>query len=205
MAVRFKVRRGSTAPIVANLEAYEMGFNSVDGTLYINNNGTVNKMNCGDADTLDTLDSTQFLRSDQSDTLNGDLTVTGTVFSTAQTALYADIAENYETDKTYEPGDVLMFGIETEATLADGTRPIMGVCSTNPAYLMNRDIDAVHYAPVALKGRIPVKVSGEVRRGDHLMLVDGEVVAGFSSNKDENTYIGIALSANIDGFAEVKV
>jgi hypothetical protein len=50
---------------------------------------------------------------------------------------------------------------------------VFGIVSTRPAYLMNakqkRDKNAM---PIAVAGRIPVKVKGVVNRGDRLMASD---------------------------------
>ena len=43
---------------------------------------------------------------------------------------------------------------------------IAGVVSTEPAHLMNSDIDGV---AIALKGRVPCKVEGPVKKGDILV------------------------------------
>ena len=43
---------------------------------------------------------------------------------------------------------------------------VVGVVSTNPAYLMNKDANGV---AVALRGKVPCKVEGPVRKGDVLV------------------------------------
>ena len=43
---------------------------------------------------------------------------------------------------------------------------VAGVISTDPAYLMNGAISGL---PVALRGRVPVKVFGPVEKGDSLV------------------------------------
>lgn len=96
-------------------------------------------------------------------------TVYGTTFSgTATTAKYADLAENYLSDEPLDPGDVVIFGgrkeIRSSERYADPR--IAGVISTNPAYLMNSELDDSY--PVALTGRVPCKVVGPVRKGDVL-------------------------------------
>lgn len=206
MALRLQIRRGAAAPAPANLEDYELGLNTSNQRLYTKISGVIYEVGCGNANLLDGLNSTQFLRSDQSDTLTGDLTVTGTVYSTAQEALYADVAENYETDREYETGDILMVGIDTEATLADGSRPLIGVVSDKPAYLLNGGIEADNFAPVALKGRIPVKISGSATRGQFIVLdTSGVGKAVDTVDYSKMSYIGIALSSDNNGTVEVKV
>lgn len=96
-------------------------------------------------------------------------TVYATTFDgTALQAQYADLAENYVSDKPYEPGTVMMFGGDAEVTESVGflNPKIAGVVSTNPAYLMNSTIEGV---AIALKGRIPCKVEGPVNKGDLLV------------------------------------
>ena len=91
-----------------------------------------------------------------------------TVYATATTAQYADLAEIYEADDNYEPGTVVVFGGDKEVTttsmLAD--HRVAGVVSTNPAYLMNKDANGV---AVALRGKVPCKVEGAVKKGDVLV------------------------------------
>lgn len=91
---------------------------------------------------------------------------------TATSARYADLAERYESDNVYEPGTVVVFGGDKEITVTDvvaDTR-VAGVVSTNPAYLMNAEAgDNDTYPPIALKGKIPVKVLGPVKKGDILV------------------------------------
>jgi hypothetical protein len=89
---------------------------------------------------------------------------------TATTARYADLAENYLGDAKYEEGTVLMLGGTAEVTLAtDGTRAVVGVVSTNPAYLMNSELVGDTVAAIALQGRVPCKVTGKIRKGDMLV------------------------------------
>lgn len=92
----------------------------------------------------------------------------GTVYATATTALYADLAENYLADADYTPGTVVVFGgdkeITTTTTFADPR--VAGAISTDPAYLMN---GACGGLPLALRGRIPCQVVGPVTKGDLLV------------------------------------
>jgi hypothetical protein len=96
--------------------------------------------------------------------------VTASYFvGTASQALYADLAEKYATDQTYEPGTVVVVGGTAEVTAcAEGQRAI-GVVSTAPAFLMNKDAEG---QAIALKGRVPCKVVGAVNKGDELVPAD---------------------------------
>jgi hypothetical protein len=103
-------------------------------------------------------------------------TLTTTIFSgTATTARYADLAENYAADAYYEPGTTLIFGGNNEVTLANDamSTKVAGVVSTNPAYLMNNELDAEYVVSVALQGRVPAKIVGPVGKGDLLVSAAG--------------------------------
>ena len=90
---------------------------------------------------------------------------------TATQARYADLAERYESDKPYEPGTVVVFGGEKEITVTDnlGDYRVAGVISTNPAYEMNVSPETEGFLPVALRGKVPVKVVGRIQKGDILI------------------------------------
>ena len=103
---------------------------------------------------------------------------------TATQARYADLAEKYEADSDYEPGTVLVIGGDKEVTVTDepGSYAVVGVVSTDPAYLMNSEADGV---AIALRGRIPCKVSGVCRKGDVLITSDtpGHAMVAVAPNK----------------------
>ena len=109
-------------------------------------------------------------------------------------ATYADLAEKYVADDTYEPGTVLMFGGEQEVTLAttfDSTK-VAGVVTTNPAYSMNSALEAEHVAEIALQGRVPCKVIGPVEKGDLMVsAINGHAIA--NNEARAGTIIGKAL------------
>jgi hypothetical protein len=87
-------------------------------------------------------------------------------------AQYADLAERFEADSAYEPGTVVELGGDKEITaVADElSDKVFGVISTNPGFLMNNKVgdDSTHPA-IAMTGRVPVKVTGKVSRGDRLV------------------------------------
>jgi hypothetical protein len=89
---------------------------------------------------------------------------------TATAARYADLAEKYLTDKEYDPGTVVMVGGDAEVTASKWGKRAIGVVSTNPAFMMNKDLDGGTY--IALKGRVPVKVIGRIKKGDELIAAD---------------------------------
>jgi hypothetical protein len=94
------------------------------------------------------------------------------VFATATTALYADVAERFEADELLEPGTVVELGGIKEITRAktDLSENVFGVISTRPAYTMNGGAGEDDTHPkVAMTGRVPVKVTGYVKKGDRLV------------------------------------
>jgi hypothetical protein len=94
------------------------------------------------------------------------------VFATATTALYADVAERFAADEVLEAGTVVELGGTAEITksLTELSDNVFGVISTRAAYLMNGGAgENDTHPPVAMTGRVPVKVTGVVRKGDRLV------------------------------------
>lgn len=98
--------------------------------------------------------------------------VFNTVFATATTALYADVAERFAADCEYEAGTVVELGGSAEITRSQQelSENVFGVISTRAAYLMNSGAgtDTTH-PPVAMTGRVPVRVTGSILKGDRLV------------------------------------
>ena len=119
---------------------------------------------------------------------------------TATSAFYADLAEKYESDSNYEAGTVVVFGGEKEITItSESNSPrVAGVISTEPAYMMNSEADGQY---VALRGRVPCKVVGPVKKGDVLITSSRP---GFAEASDQPHFVsascivGKALQ-NFDG------
>lgn len=90
------------------------------------------------------------------------------VYGKAVQAQYADLAEKYVADRNYEPGTVVIFGGEKEITVTTefADERVAGAVSTDPAYLMNSLEDGL---PIALRGKIPLRVVGPVVKGDSLV------------------------------------
>ena len=94
------------------------------------------------------------------------------VHATTTSAMYADLAERYETDCELTVGDVVILGGHAEITkckeeLSDA---VFGVVSESPAFLMNAQAGNNDSHPmVALKGRVMVKIQGTGRAGDRVV------------------------------------
>ena len=97
-------------------------------------------------------------------------TVFATTFNgTSTAAQYADVAENFSADASYSPGTVVALGGAEEITRVNEemSDEVFGVISEKPAYLMNAALETG--LPVAVTGRVPVKVTGKVNKGDRLV------------------------------------
>jgi hypothetical protein len=127
-------------------------------------------------------------------TVQQNLVVTGTASLTASSAKYADLAENYQSDAAYEVGTVVMIGGEKEVTIANEleTTKVAGVVSDKPAYIMNSDCPGL-FVPVALQGRVPCKVIGNITKGDLLVAGIKPGVASASQNPKPGSIIGKSL------------
>jgi len=94
------------------------------------------------------------------------------------TAQYADLGERYESDNSIDPGDagiVVVFGGANEITISTEAEDprIAGVVSCKAAFEMNVHEGNNNWPTVALQGRVPVKVTGAIKKGD--MLVSSEI------------------------------
>ena len=122
----------------------------------------------------------------------------GTITATATQAQYADLAEKYTSDAELEPGTVVVFGGEAEVKACDsqGSHAVVGVISTDPAYMMNSEAEGQY---VALTGRVPTKVTGPVAKGDLLVTSSLEGHAEVNNDAKAGTILGKALGENADG------
>ena len=113
---------------------------------------------------------------------------------TATQARYADLAEKYSTAEELAPGTVVAVcsheDHEVEAASV-GTIAI-GVVSTDPAVMMNSEAEGQY---IGLKGRLPVRVIGAVKKGQ-AVYVDDNGCASTAING--GSLVGIALEGNGD-------
>ena len=170
----------------------------------------INTANDGNNETVflvfsDTQGATTALETDVSLTYNPStnlLTTTGNVTAshfvgTATQAIYADLAEKYVADSQYDPGTVMTIGGSKEVTSSNSYMDptVAGIVSTNPAFLMNKDLVAENVVDLALTGRVPCKVHGKIQRGD--MIVSGNIAGAGTSCTAPNfgTVVGKALES----------
>jgi hypothetical protein len=116
----------------------------------------------------------------------------GLITATATQARYADLAEKYLADNDYESGTVVRVGGAQEVTACYLNDIPAGVVTTNPAYLMNNELEGG--LGIALVGRVPVSVFGIVDKGD-IVYTD---IHGRASRSSEGNRVGIALESSTD-------
>ena len=125
-----------------------------------------------------------------------------TVFAKATSAQYADVAERFAADKVYEAGTVVELGGSAEITKVDAelSNKVFGVISTRAAYLMNAGAgDDQTHPPVAMTGRVPVRVIGKIRKGDRLVSAgNGIARSAIESEVTAFNSIGRALADKND-------
>lgn len=117
-------------------------------------------------------------------------------------ANYADVAERFEADEAMLPGTVVELGGVNEITQVTDelSEKVFGVISTRAAYLMNSSAgsDATH-PPVAMTGRVPVNVVGQVLKGDRLVSAgNGQARSAQSGEATAFNVIGRALRDKLD-------
>jgi acyl dehydratase len=111
-------------------------------------------------------------------------------------ATYADLAERFEADSEYDAGTVVELGGDAEITAVvhELSEDVFGVVSNTAAYLMNAGAgnDTTHPA-VAVGGRVQVKVTGKVKKGQRLVSAGNGIARAAK--------IGEATSFNVIGRA----
>ena len=130
-----------------------------------------------------------------------------TIFATATSAQYADLAELYLADNNYNSGTVLEFGGMQEVTLCNtpNSHKVAGVVSTNPAYVMNSGLAGEHVCKLALVGRVQCFVRGPVEAGD-LLVSDINGWAQVNNDAAAGRIIGKSLQSSLnDGEIEIVV
>ena len=110
---------------------------------------------------------------------------------TATQARYADLAEKYTTGEELAPGTAVAVCThdDHEVEPASASDIAIGVVSTDPAYMMNSDAEGQY---IGLKGRLPVRVKGPVRKGDAIYAMADGVCTTLAAT----ALVGVALESN---------
>jgi hypothetical protein len=118
----------------------------------------------------------------------------GSVFSGG-----ADLAERYSSPDVLEPGEVVSLDYSNDHSVRRATKPyqsdLLGVVSTNPGFVAGMYTKGSF--PVALVGRVPVKVTsegGDIIPGDRLVAASKPGYA-MKAQKAGRT-VGIAMSGS---------
>jgi len=102
------------------------------------------------------------------------------------------VAERFHADMVMEPGTVVEMGGIHEITSAveELTEKVFGVVSTKPAHLMNARAGTNETHPaIAMNGRVPVKVTGIIHKGDRLVSAGNGLAR--AANTDEITAFNV--------------
>lgn len=120
----------------------------------------------------------------------------------ATSALYADLAEKYTCDESLPIGTVVAVACDGVSEYEvvpydfDNAFNVVGVVSENPAHVMNAGSEGL---PIALTGRVPVRVMGEVKKGDFVVPSTMHKGCAIKGNPETNYKykIGIVLETNL--------
>ena len=158
-------------------------------TTIVNFDGATSAMNPGADSTIDLGTSSLKYNNIYAVNFNG----------TASAAEYSDLAERFEADTAYPAGTVVELGGAKEITMAQDalSDQVFGVISTAAAYLMNSGAGSNEtHPPIAMNGRVPVRVIGTVNKGDRLVSA-GNGMARAASKEELTPFnvIGRALES----------
>jgi hypothetical protein len=122
----------------------------------------------------------------------------GYIYAVGTSITGIDLAENIPSEQELEIGDVVSVDPHNSQKIIKSSRPyddtIMGVISTTPGLLLGGTADEINSYPVALSGRVPVKVSienGPIQIGDKLTSSSASGVAMKATGS--GPIIGLAL------------
>lgn len=187
------------------------------GTAYSNSNVALYLPNyAGNVGNAATAASTAFLGtilSTGANSVAGTITGNWTLSTGSRlTATYADLAERFEADTEYDPGTVVQLGgiAEITAVKYELSEDVFGVISNTAAYLMNGMAgDDKTHPPVAVSGRVQVKVVGKVQKGQRLVSAGhGKARAALEGEANAFNTIGRSLTDKYteeEGFVEAIV
>ena len=132
---------------------------------------------------------TRIVHTTGNETIKGVKTFTEVIQGTAYSAYWGDLAEFYESDNEYPKGTLVKFGGEKEITIANDE--VNAVITSEPGFILNRQME--NGQPIALCGRVPVRVIGKVNKFDYLTLSDIPGVARAREVNDICSFTARAL------------
>jgi len=125
------------------------------------------------------------------ETIAGTKTFSSTIHGTITTALWADLAEMYQSDDKYPIGTLIKFGGEKDITIANNK--VNGVISEKPGFLLHYNLEDSQ--PVALVGKTPIRIIGKIKRFDSIVLSDIPGVGKEQTTSDQKV-IALALESS---------
>ena len=167
LTISCTVQDDSHNHVISNIDGLQSELNSLDGRLDVIETGTF-----GTISTESIRPKANLTYDLGSSTLRWNNVYAITLNGTAVSAQYADLAERYESDSNYAYGTIVKLGGTKEITASqeENDTQILGVISQNPAYIMNDGAGPVdEWLPVAMTGRVPVKVEGTVTKGQRIV------------------------------------
>lgn len=135
----------------------------------------------------------------------GSLTATGEIHaSSVYSAVWNDFAEWFEKEnesEIFEPGTIVSWGHKGVVKASQSNQyMVAGVCSDSYGYIVGgENLDKMEdnhnkFVPVALAGRVNVKVLGKVNRGDFIVpLEDGFGIAVSPQHFTQGTVVGKSI------------
>ena len=112
----------------------------------------------------------------------------------ATKARLADIAEKYHVDKLYPNGTLCGINLKGDSEITiyvnENETPYVGIISTAPGFLLNSEKSDEDHQYIALKGRVPVRLTNHILKGDRLYpCIDDKGNATNATNIKKNTHI----------------
>lgn len=129
----------------------------------------------------------------------------------ASSAYYADIAERYHADKILDSGSIVKIGGKNEITpTSKRGDSVFGIISESPGFELNANAGDNNTHPyVALLGRVNVKFTGNIVKGEYIMPSDIEGVGcRWFDEYPQQSIIGISLeniNNNEDKITDLKI
>lgn len=147
--------------------------------------------------------------------IQGDLHVAGDIYANrVHNVVYNDYAEFFEKGKdSFEPGDIVALDESADkeqyVKASRDSKVVVGVCSDEYAQIIggtpSKLVNEMNYVPVALAGRVHVKVTGYVEPGDKIVASDTLPGVGMADDGSGRPVVGIALSKKKDGKVRMLV
>lgn len=114
-------------------------------------------------------------------TENGDMDIPGIVYGTAHQAMLQDLAEEYIPDQHYPKGTLMTLAAGSkDMTICTDADDFSGVISSDPGFVLGEG--KVDGQPLALIGKVPVRVFGKVNRKDRITFYQNGVACKRTSS-----------------------